>query len=57
MVDEVHGLNAHIAISIWPSFGTKTNLYKTFQEKGMLLSLKGWPDIDVGAAFERQRDL
>lgn len=33
MVDEVHGLNAHIAISIWPSFGTKTNLYKTFQEK------------------------
>lgn len=44
MVDEVHGLNAHIAISIWPSFGTKTNLYKTFQEKGMLLSLKGWPD-------------
>lgn len=44
MVRDVHGLNAHIAISIWPSFGTKTDLYKTFKEKGMLLSLKGWPD-------------
>ena len=47
MVADVHDLNAHIAISIWPSFGEKTNLYKTFKEKGMLLSLSGWP----GGAF------
>ena len=44
MVDDVHKLNAHIAISIWPSFGEKTDLYHTFREKGMLLSLKEWPE-------------
>ena len=43
MVEEVHNLNAHIAISIWPTFGYKTSLYQTFKEKGMLLDLEGWP--------------
>jgi alpha-D-xyloside xylohydrolase len=28
MVDEIHGLNAHLIISIWSSFGPKTKQYK-----------------------------
>lgn len=44
MVEDVHNMNAHIAISIWPTFGYKSKLYKTFEKKNMLLTeLAGWP--------------
>ena len=43
MIDEVHDLNAHIIISVWPSFGPKTELYKTFEEKNMLLTMETFP--------------
>lgn len=44
MVDDVHGLNAHIAISIWPQFGKNTEVYKEFESKNMLLPFDLWPD-------------
>lgn len=43
MIDSIHNLNAHIIISVWPSFGPKTKLYKEFKEKGMLLNFTTWP--------------
>ena len=43
MIDEVHRLNAHIIISVWPSFGRKTTLYETFKEKNMLLGIESFP--------------
>ena len=43
MIDDVHKLNAHIAISVWPSFGKNTRIYKEFRQKKMLLDLDAWP--------------
>lgn len=43
MVDSIHGLNAHVIISVWPSFGPKTKLYQEFKQKGMLLDFTTWP--------------
>lgn len=44
MIDEVHGLNAHIIISIWPSFGPQTKPYKEMDKKGMLYNILTWPE-------------
>lgn len=43
MVDDVHGLDAHLIISIWSSFGPETPAYKELKEKGMLLDFQTWP--------------
>lgn len=43
MVDEVHDLNAHMIISIWSSFGPKTEQYQELKEKGMLMDFLTWP--------------
>lgn len=44
MIDEVHRMNAHIAISVWPSFGKKTAIHKVFADKKMLLNFKTWSE-------------
>lgn len=44
MVDEVHQLNAHMAISIWNSFGPMTKPYKELEKIGALLNFKTWPE-------------
>ena len=36
MVDEVHRLNAHIMISVWPKFYYTTEHYKEFDDKGWM---------------------
>lgn len=43
MLDEVHGLNAHMAISIWQSFGPATKPYRELAPKGLLYDFKTWP--------------
>lgn len=43
MVDDIHGLNAHVIISIWSSFGPKTKQYEELKAKGMLLDFQTWP--------------
>jgi len=43
MIDDVHAKNAHIAITIWSSFGPQTKQYKELNEKGMLFNFKTWP--------------
>lgn len=43
MVDQIHGLNAHLIISIWSSFGPKTEQYEELKPKGMLLDFQTWP--------------
>ncbi len=42
-VDDVHGLNAHMIISIWSSFGPETKQYQVLKEKGMLMDFLTWP--------------
>jgi alpha-D-xyloside xylohydrolase len=43
MVNEIHHLNAHLAISIWNSFGPKTKQYRELDSIGALMSFKTWP--------------
>lgn len=47
MVDDVHALNAHMAISIWSSFGPATKPYRELDEKGMLFNISTWPQSGV----------
>lgn len=43
MVDYVHKHNAHLMISIWPSFGPWTDQYKELKEINALLPVITWP--------------
>ena len=43
MVDSVHLMNAHIIISIWPSFGNKTKIFQELKEHNMLFDFVTWP--------------
>lgn len=44
MVNEVHGMNAHMIISIWSSFGPMTKQYKALDKIGALLNFTTWPE-------------
>lgn len=44
MIDDVHDLNAHIAISVWPSFGKNTAIHKRLKQENMLLDFKTYPE-------------
>jgi alpha-D-xyloside xylohydrolase len=46
MMEDIHRLNAHAIISVWPSFGVKTKPYQIFKEKGMLLDMESFPQQD-----------
>ena len=47
MIDDVHGMNAHMAISIWSSFGPMTKPYRELDKKGMLFNFTTWPQSGV----------
>ena len=46
MMKDIHGMNAHSIISVWPSFGVQTEPYRIFKEKGMLFGFQSWPQPD-----------
>ena len=43
MMEEVHGMHAHLAISIWQSFGPETLQFKEMEKKNMLFDFATWP--------------
>ena len=43
MIEDVHAMNAHMAISIWSSFGPMTKPYRELDKKGMLFNFTTWP--------------
>jgi alpha-D-xyloside xylohydrolase len=43
MVDDIHGQNAHLTISIWNSFGPKTKQYRELDSLGALMNFSTWP--------------
>lgn len=43
MVEDIHGMNARIAVSIWSSFGPMTKPYREMDREGMLFDFKTWP--------------
>ncbi len=44
MVKDIHDLNAHLAVSIWSSFGPMTKPYREMDKGGMLFNFKTWPE-------------
>ena len=40
MIKDIHDMNTHIMISIWPNFATKSKVYKEMKEKGFLVGNK-----------------
>jgi alpha-D-xyloside xylohydrolase len=44
MVNDVHGLNAHMIISIWSSFGPKTKQFNELEKMNALFNFKTWPE-------------
>lgn len=44
MIDHVHKQNAHIMISVWPSFGYKTDMYHRMDSLKALLHFKTYPN-------------
>jgi alpha-D-xyloside xylohydrolase len=43
MISDVHGLNAHLTISIWNSFGPQTKQYRELDSIGALMNFSTWP--------------
>ena len=43
MIDDVHKLNAHLSISVWPSFGPNTNIHKDLKKKKALFEFDTFP--------------
>lgn len=57
MIEKIHQNHAHIMISVWPSFGEKTPIYKELKEKNYLLDFLTWPaekGLRVYDAFDQQ---
>ncbi len=44
MVDDIHGLSAHVIISIWSSFGPQTKPYREMEKIGGLMDFWTWPE-------------
>lgn len=49
MVDEIHGMNAHMIISIWSSFGPATKQYSKLNKIGALYNFNTWPESGLTA--------
>lgn len=47
MIDEIHGLNARMMISIWSSFGPATKPYRALDKEGLLFDIETWPQSGV----------
>lgn len=44
MINDIHGMNTHLSVSIWSSFGPMTNQYREMDKKGMLFNFGTWPE-------------
>jgi len=56
MMDEVHGRNAHLIISIWSSFGPQTKPYKELAEKNLLFNFTTWPQSGISEQWPPRMD-
>ena len=43
MMEKVHSMGAHALISVWPSFGPETDIFKDLQAEDLLLPLSTFP--------------
>lgn len=54
MCDELHQMNYHIIISIWPALGPKTPIYADMQSNNYLYKPTGWAGFKYYDAFNPQ---
>ena len=52
MIDEAHALNAHVMVSIWPSFGPWTAPHKELAANGLLLPSETFPQNKGVRAYD-----
>lgn len=43
MISQIHNMNARLIISIWPSFGPTTDIYKELKSRNMLFDFETFP--------------
>ena len=51
MCDELHRMNFHIIISIWPALGLKTKIYSDMLKRGYLYKPVGWAGFKYYDAY------
>ncbi|HPR30556.1 MAG TPA: glycoside hydrolase family 31 protein [Prolixibacteraceae bacterium] len=51
MMDELHAMNFHAIISIWPALGPKTEIYADMDRHGFLYDPVGWAGFKYYDAF------
>ncbi|MBN1894550.1 DUF5110 domain-containing protein, partial [bacterium] len=51
MIDELHDMNYHLMISIWPALGPNTAIYKDMLARGFLYKPVGWAGFKYYDAF------
>ena len=51
MCDELHRMNFHIIISIWPALGPATAIYADMQKRGFLYAPVGWAGFKFYDAY------
>jgi alpha-D-xyloside xylohydrolase len=56
MCDELHKMNFHIAISIWPALGPNTVIYKDMLKQGYLYNPVGWAGFKYYDAYNPAAD-
>ena len=52
MVDDIHSMNAHIIISVWPFFGPETNIYKDLSKRKLLFDYDVYPQNNGVRAYD-----
>lgn len=56
MMDDIHGQNARMIISIWSSFGPQTKPYRELAEKGLLFNFETWPQSGISYMWPPRMD-
>ncbi len=54
MVDQLHGLNFHLMISIWPGLGPDSEIFKEMDRNGFLYAPFGWAGFKYYDAYNPQ---
>lgn len=52
MISQIHQMNARIIISIWPSFGPTTDIFKEMKSRNMLLGFETFPPNNGARVYD-----
>ncbi|MCF0189030.1 MAG: DUF4968 domain-containing protein, partial [Bacteroidaceae bacterium] len=52
MMRDIHDMHGHCIISVWPSFGKKTQIYKEMDANGWMFSFRTFPDGDHARVYD-----